>query len=177
MAIDFDDIKRLAPEKRVKALKQVIEELQKEITERQKDIEQAEQILELSEEEERVLEEIEIPKEEKKLTAKIKEEKPKLEPANRLEEILETAPKTEAVHKVAHIPVNELYQELKNIYQREKETGIETREDREKLYLIMQGLKVKKEEGYVPKESHLMSRAEQIAESMYKSGAGSYSRN
>ncbi len=177
MTIDFEGIKRLAPEKRVKALKEVMEELQEEITERQKEIEQAEQLLSISEEEEKVLEEIEIPKEEKKLARKIQEEKLKREPANRLEEILETAPKQELIHEVARLPVSELYKELKDIYQREKQTGVETQEDREKLYFIRQGLRVKKEEGYVPKERQLMSRAEQIAEDMYKSGAGSYSRN
>ncbi|MBW2970137.1 hypothetical protein KY319_03370 [Candidatus Woesearchaeota archaeon] len=180
MATDFAPFKKLAPERRIQELQKLIDNLRKQATQIQDEIKEAEHLLILADDEARVLEHMEVPE-----IKEIKKGKPEAKPAKKrmadleLEELLETGPRTpELLHEVAHRPVHELYQELRSIYDRQKETGIETRQDREMLYAIRKGFEIKKEEGYkpAPTEKHLMTAAEEWAEQMYQGTAGTYKR-
>lgn len=180
MHVDFSEFTKLTPERRVKELQELIEDLKKQITQSQEDIKTAEELLLRADEEARVLENITIPERDKK--AKTVEElttPETLKPTRELEDLLATAPrKEETIHQLAHTPVSELYAEIKNIYQRERETGLETQQDRDKIYAIRKGLEIKKEEGYKPstKDQHLMTAAEQMADAMYQKADNMYKR-
>jgi hypothetical protein len=199
METDFEQFKKLAPERRLKELQKLIDTLKKEVDERQKDIREAEHLLVLADGEARVLEQVEIPETrtaprkkeepetiEEKATPVKKSEAKRLtrEEQKELERLLATAPprSEELFHRIAHRPVSELYSELRKIYDRERTTGIETSRDREMIYAISRGLEAKKkdvEEGeYRPvgKAKHLMTAAEQMAENMYQSTSAGYKR-
>ncbi len=198
MGVDFSIFKDLTPERRAKELQKLINDLKKEIDERKDDVRQAEHFLALADEEARILEQIEVPEAKtapKRKPEKIEalEEKTEEAPKERrlsreeqveLEKLLATAPprSEDLFHKMAHRPVTELYSELHKIYDRERQTGIESSRDREMVYAIARGLEEKKkdmEEGqYKParQAKHLLTAAEQMAESMYQGGAGSYKR-
>ncbi len=177
--VDFDDIKRMAPERRVDALKELIDSLNHDIKQRQAEIQTAFHLLEVAEREIDVLEEIQLPKKKESLAEKIgekEEEKPE-----QLEDLLRTAPRTpEAIERVAHTPINELYSEIRNIYNRQSETGIEQADDRDRLYALQRGLEEKKkdvQEGhYTPAQNaqDLLSKAEEIVDTMYKKPGDSY---
>lgn len=191
MAVDFDQIKQLVPERRVKELQRLIEKLNKEIEEKQDEVKEAERLLALADEEARILEQMQIPetKPAPKKTAKIEERITELteekqekgitrEEQVELEKLLATAPprSPELLQQVAKRPVEELYGELHRIYDRQKETGVETREDREMVYAIRKGFEIKREEGYRPagKKKHMMTAAEQMAQDMYESTSETY---
>ena len=186
MAVDFDELKKLVPQRRIKELQRLITKLKEEIKERESDISEADSLLESAEQESRILEQMEVPEVKPVKKPKIEEviegkiERKKLGQLE-LEELLETAParSPEIVQEVSRRPVSELYGELKKIYDRQKETGLETTEDREMLYAIRKGFEIKKEEGYTPAtkaDKHLMTTAQEWAEEMYKGGAGTYKR-
>ena len=138
MATDFSIFKDLAPERRVTELQKLINNLKKDIEERQDEIRQAEHLLALADEEARVIEQVEVPetktgprrKPEKieALEEKAEEKKITREERLELERLLATAPprSEDLFHKIAHRPINELYSELRNIYDRERQTGVET---------------------------------------------------
>ncbi len=194
MGIDFNIFKDLPPERRARELQKLIDDLRKEIGERQDDIKRAEHFLALADEEARLLEQVEVPeaktaprKKPEKIDAleeKTEERKLTREEKLELEQLLATAPprSEDLFHKIAHRPVQELYSELRNIYDRERSTGIETENDRLRIYSIRRGLEEKKkdmEEGqYKParQAKHLLTAAEQMAENMYQGGAGTYKR-
>ncbi len=187
MATDFEQFKELTPERRIKELQKLVDKLKEDIKEKEDDIKQAEHLLALADEESRLLEQVEVP-ETKPAKARKKEaleekaeEKPERlakEEKTELEKLLATAPpREELVHRVAHMPSDALYSAAKEIYDRQKTTGLETAQDREMIYAIRKGLEIKKEdmqEGqYRPatKAKHLLNAAESMTESMYK-GAG-----
>ncbi len=192
MPTDFEQFKELTSERRVKELQKLIDKLKSDIKEKEEDIKQAEHLLAIADEEARLLEQVEVPetkpaprkkpvkvealeeraeeKEEKRLTR---------EEQFALERLLATAPprSDELFHRVAHLPSDVLYSTAKEIYNRQRATGIETAQDREAIYAIRKGLEIKKEDAeegqYRPsaKAKHLLSAAENMTESMYK-GAG-----
>ncbi|VVB80817.1 Uncharacterised protein [uncultured archaeon] len=182
MAVNFEAFSQFTPERRIDELQNLIEKLKKEIEERREEIKEAEHLLVLADEEARMLEQVEIPESKQikgKIEEKLEEKEVKRLKDLELEELLATAPKEQAFHEVAHRPVEDLADELRKIYDRQKETGIEKREDREMLYAIRKGFEIKREEGYAPataKDKHLMTEAEQWAEDLYKGGAGTYKR-
>jgi hypothetical protein len=199
MGVDFSQFKDMTPEGRARELQKVIANLKAEIEDRQKDIRTAEHFLALAEEEARLLEQVqipsarELPKSEKreieeKLVPEKEEKKEKRltrQEQLELEKLLATAPprSEELFHRIAHRPISELYGELRKIYDKERSTGIETQRDRDLIYAISRGIYEKKkdiEEGqYKParKDKHLLTAAEQMAESMYESVSGGYKRN
>lgn len=199
MGTDFSTFKELTPEARIRELQKLIDDLKKEIEDRQNEIKTAEQMIAVSIEEARVLEQVAVPEAPKEKTKKTTKEEgivQKLEEKEgkrltkqeqlELEKLLATAPprSEELFNRIAHRPINELYSELRNIYERERQTGIETAKDREMIYAIRRGLEEKKkdiQEGeYSPAKTakHLLTAAEQMAENMYQgSGAGTYKRN
>jgi len=186
-------------QKIIEDLKKQIQEKQKEIKQAEEEIKTAETILEKADDEQRILElraeqDLKISQKqfgkkdnEQKSDKKIEKDKtstlekindtnqeeiPRME--ERLEEIISTAPVKKAIEQIAQKPIDNLYNEMRRIYRREKETGIETQKDREILYVIMKGIEEKKQdvnEGtYKPTEKarHLMTAAEEMAENMYK---------
>jgi hypothetical protein len=191
MGIDFSGFKDMTPQKRLQELQKLIDTLKNEIEDKQKDIKSAEQLLAIADEEARVLEQVEVPEIRAPARGRAKEIEERIETKEEkiigrraeqleLEKLLATAPprSDELFHRVAHRPVSELYGETKKIYERQKDTGVETAQDREMIYAIRKGLEIKKEEGYKPAGTakHLMTAAEQMAESMYQGGAGTYKR-
>lgn len=181
MAVDFESFKKFTPERRITELQNIIDRLKKQIEEKEEEIKEAEHLLVMADEEARMLEQVEIPEQKIKgrIEEKLEEKEVKRLKDLELEELLATAPKEQAFHEVAHRPIEDLADELKKIYNRQKETGIEKQEDREMLYAIRKGFEIKREEGYAPataKDKHLMTEAEQWAEEMYKGGAGTYKR-
>lgn len=196
MGIDFSQFKDLTPERRARELQKLIENLKNEIEDRQKDLKEAEKRLAEAYEEARIIEHVsipetrKIPEKEKKATVEEKvavaEEKPKPQARSKaeqaeLEKLLATAPprSDQLFHKFSQIRVEELYGALRGIYDREKSTGIEREKDRELVYAIRKGIEIKKEEGYTPakKDRHLMTAAEQMADSMYNSAGSAYKGN
>lgn len=191
MGIDFSQFKDLTPERRARELQKVIENLKNEIEDRQKDLKDAEKRLAEAYEEARIIEHVSIPETKQPKIKETIEEKTEEKPKRtrdekaELEKLLATAPRRsqEVVEQVARRPVQELYGELRKIYQREQQTGLETSQDREMLYAIRRGLEEKKkdvQEGqYNPgaKAKHLLSAAEQMADSMYNSAGGTYKTN
>jgi hypothetical protein len=191
MGTDFSGFKDFTPQRRASELQKLIVTLKKEIESRQEDIKTAEKMLALADEEARVLEQVEVP-EAKAPARKTREIEERLETKEEtqgratreeklaLERLLATAPprSEQVLHQVAHRPVQELYGELRRIYDRQSETGVERAQDREMIYAIRKGLEIKKEEGYspAPRDKHLMTAAQQMAENMYQGGAGTYKR-
>jgi hypothetical protein len=194
MGVDFSEFKDLAPERRARELQKLIDVLKKEIEQKQKDIREAEHLLALADEEARVIEQVEVPEakparkraESEALEEKAEEKKERIARLEKLEleQLLKTAPprSEELFHKIAHRPINELYSELRSIYDRERSTGVETMKDREMIYAIRRGLEEKKKdmaEGEYKADKqakHLFTAAQQMAESMYQGGAGGYKR-
>lgn len=192
MGIDFEGITKLPPEKRVEALKQVLDKLNEEIQERQEEIKQAEQMLTTAEDEQRVLEEVEVPKQTKAAATRARpareeaktveeltereEVRQPLEKLHELEKMLATAPprSEELFHKIAHMRSEDLYAATKSIYETQRQTGVETEKQREMIYAVRKGWEVKREEGYVAKAKHLQTAGEEMAEKMYKSASTMY---
>ncbi len=189
MAVDFEEFKNIAPERRTRELQKLINTLKKEIAEKQREIREAEHLFILADEEARLLEQMEVPETAIETTPRQKEsatieklagEKKEKDEKALLERLVETIPrKEELFREVAQIPIQELYSELKTVYQREKSTGVETAQDRNMIYAIAKGIEEKRknvESGqYSPtqKSRHLLSAAEEIAQNMYR-GSESY---
>jgi len=188
MGVDFNSFKNLSSQRRVEELRKLVDQLRQEIGDREKDIQTAEHLLALSQDEVRKMEQVAVPEvtPPKKKTPHIEEiteERLLPEEATELEKMLATAPKREELfHEMAHRPAVELYSELHRVYDRGKQTGVETQLDRDMVYAIRRGLEEKKKdmEGgqYSPESQakHLLTAAEQMADGMYHSGAGSYHR-
>jgi len=190
---DFQAFKNLTPERRITELQKLVSNLKKEIENNQEDIRQAEHMLALADQESRQLEQVKIPKaparkKEKKAVSieeltttpeEVEEKGISTEEQEELEKLLATSPprSDELFHKVAHRPVEELYGHLRNIYDREKTTGIETQQDRDTVYAIRRGLEEKKKDmegGQYKagkKAQHLLTTTEQMANTMYHGSA------
>lgn len=145
MAVNFSDFEKMPVEKRVKELNTLIETLKKEIDNAKKDLAQkekelidAQEFLAKSEKEARVLENVRTQGLEKK-TAEEKQETsatPKKQ-ARTLEEELEGAPRMKAPDGQSYFANKTLADIDKittSIYQRQKQTGIETENDRRVFY-------------------------------------------
>lgn len=184
MPIDFDAICALVPEQRADELKKIIEDLTREIDERQEDLEEAQRLLTLCLEEQVALNVVRNP-----TPASLEEdfdedvEGGDLEsvaaqaPRQDLEDVVQARPPTpqEALYsRTEERPIAELYQELRGIYDREAATGVQTEQDRERLYELQRGLSAKREDiesgEYKPDEraAHLLTTAERILKDMYK---------
>lgn len=145
MVVNFSDFEKMPVEKRVKELNTLIETLKKEIDNAKKDLAQkekelidAQEFLAKSEKEARVLENVRTQGLEKK-TAEEKQETsatPKKQ-ARTLEEELEGAPRMKAPDGQSYFANKTLADIDKittSIYQRQKQTGIETENDRRVFY-------------------------------------------
>jgi len=142
MAVNFGDFEKMPAEKRAKelnalieALKKEIETAKKELSQKEKDLLDAQEFLSKSEKEARMLENERTQGLEKKAQEE-KSVEPKKQ-ARSLEEELEGAPRMKAPEGQSYFANKTLADIDKittTIYQRQKQTGIETENDRRVFY-------------------------------------------
>lgn len=143
MAVNFGDFEKMPAEKRVKELNTLIETLKKEIentkkdlAQKEKDLNDAQEFLAKSEKEARVLENVRTQGLEKKEQEEEKSPAPKKQTRS-LEEELEGAPRMktrEGQSYFANKTLADIDKITTSIYQRQKQTGIETENDRRVFY-------------------------------------------
>ena len=180
MPTDFEPTKKLPPETRVGELQRLIVNLKKHIEEHTKDIRTAELLLSQAIDEERVLEQeiskvAETQTKYKTSTQKDVQEPTKILPAKLpaqpLEGIVSAEPSRE--QRPAERPLSEFYQSVRTIYEAQRQTGIETYEQRQQIYEIHKGLEEKRrdiEQGkYRPgeRQKHLLTTTEQLLGNIY----------
>ncbi len=159
--IDFDKLRKLPPDRKIKALREIQEELTKVITERNKEIEESQQeikdaqdFLNEAEEELRVLEEMEetAPKIKKVDVEKLfgREEK-KLGKERELEDIADEAPRVAPQEERAYVnflaqqPVSNIYERVNRIREEIKTTGVMSAYQQEKLDQFREALHEKED--------------------------------
>lgn len=182
--INFEQIKKLPPDKRIKALQEIENELQKfidektkEIEESKKEIEASKELLARAKEELAVLEEIEVPKAKEIRIEELFRREEKEEKKTSLERIAEEAPRRlspeqeqEYISALKQRPVEELYNRIVEIKNSVAETGVLTQYQQENLDLFAKALQEKEkdieERQYKPgaKAKHLLTAAEQIVQ-------------
>ena len=141
---DLDKIKKLPPDRRIKALEELKEEIQKLIEERKKEIEDAQFLLEEAEDELKVLLEIETPKAQKQVTFLVKE----LERIAREEAPLRARPTEELayINSLRQKPVDDLYNKVMDVYKQISHTGIETLEQRRTIESVKEAIYLKEKD-------------------------------
>lgn len=185
--IDFDRIRKMPPDRRIKALRELqekitafIKERTKEIEESKKEISDAQDFLKEAEDELRVLEEIEatVPSIKKVNVEKLFEPEKKQGKERELEAIADEAPRTQPntqdqeayINRLAQQPVSTLYERINSIREEIKTTGILSAYQQEKLDQFRTALHEKEEAvragEYKPgkKAAHLMTAAERAIE-------------
>lgn len=143
MAVNFGDFEKMPVEKRVKELNTLIETLKKEIenakkelSQKEKDLLDAQEFLAKSEKEARMLEDVRTQGLEKKAEEKQETNTAKKQTKS-LEEELEGAPRMktpEGQSYFANKTLADIDKITTSIYQRQKQTGIETENDRRVFY-------------------------------------------
>jgi hypothetical protein len=147
--MDFNKIKKLPPEKRIDALKDLREELNKLIEERKKEIDEAVELLKESEEELQVLLNVQTPESKKLSVEEIwggenKETKKQKE----LEDITRDADdrrrkefnKEEYINSLKQKQIDDIYDRVKSLYSDIKDTGVITAEQQDRLNTIRTAL-------------------------------------
>lgn len=176
MGVKWEDIDRLAPEEQIKALQGLIENLDKEIEAKQKDKDTAEAMLTRAQELAFEFEEQQVKEE----TIEEAAQEQKEEAEEDLEQKLRGAPQIKTEEQPQTI--EQVYNTLSTIYQREKQTGIETPQDRTKVYNLQKKLEEKrreiKEGTYMADREKLrmLENAEKMADTMYKSTQETYQK-
>ena len=147
--LDFNKIKRLPPEKRIDALKDLRIELNKLIEERKKEIEEAADLLKESEEELQVLLNVETPKTKQLNVEDIwKGEDKETKKEKELEDITKEADdkrrkefdKDEYINSLKQKPIDDIYDRVKSLYSDIKDTGVITSEQQDRLNNIRTAL-------------------------------------
>ncbi len=143
MAVNFGDFEKMPAEKRAKELNALIETLKKEIenakkelSQKEKDLLDAQEFLAKSEKEARMLEDVRTQGLEKKAEEKQETNTAKKQTKS-LEEELEGAPRMktpEGQSYFANKTLADIDKITTSIYQRQKQTGIETENDRRVFY-------------------------------------------
>ncbi len=187
--IDFNRIRKLPPDRRIKALREVQEELDsfikektKEIDESQQEIKDAQDFLKEAQEELQVLEEMqaEAPKI-RKIDVEKLFEPTKKKGEKELEAIAEEAPRTpmpseqEAyISRLAQQPIANIYERIRAIGDEIRTTGTISPYQQERLEMFGEAIRAKeqaiKEGNYSPgkKAEHLLTAAEKAI--MYATG-------
>ncbi len=165
MDIDFESIKKLPPERRKTALKEVSNMLEQEIAQVKKQLEETERLLLIAETEESILEEIAVPEAKK---VEVRELFLKREGLS-LDEQLKQLPDQErqAVQQLSKAPIEDIYQKVKDIYSAGDETAIRETEERTRdIYALAIAAKreaVERGEYAIgEKAEHLMTAAEKL---------------
>ncbi len=189
--IDFDKIRKMPPDRRIKLLKELqeklddfIKEKSKEISKSQNEIKDAQDFLKDAEEELQVLEEMqaEAPKIKKVDVEEL------FKPTKKKEEALENIAERDApkpaftqseqeayINKLAQQPVSTLYERINQIRSEITTTGLMSNYQQERLEQFREALTEKEEAvragEYAPgkKEEHLMSAAEKAVAYMTES--------
>lgn len=169
--IDFASIEKLSPDKRLQTLKKLIEELQQELRERQAQIETAIAMLKTTEKEVELIEKVEVPKvKEVKIEELFKPAEGGLEEKARAMEF----DLRREIRETSQRPIEEIYRELKTIYQQQQKTGVETEEQRIEVYINRKALEEKRQAirkgEYSPTEKAeiLFTATEELIKRMYK---------
>src|SRR3989344_1380890 len=143
---DLDKIKKLPPDRRIKALEELKEEIQKQI-------EDAQFLLEEAEDELKVLLEIETPKAKKVViedlfTRDEKEKTEELERIAREEAPLRARPTEELayINSLRQKPVDDLYNKVMDVYKQISHTGIETLEQRRTIESVKEAIYLKEKD-------------------------------
>jgi cell division septum initiation protein DivIVA len=179
--IDFNRIKKMPPDRRIKALKEIQDELDsfikeksKEIDESQQEIRDAQDFLKEAQEELQVLEEMqaEAPKI-KKIDVEKLFEPQKKKGERELEDIAEEAPKTappsdqEAyISRLAQQPISNIYERIRAIGDEIRTTGTISPYQQERLEMFGEAIREKEQAiragEYAPgkKAEHLLTAAE-----------------
>jgi hypothetical protein len=152
-------------------LRQLIEELQKDIREKQIQIETAVNLLRTTEREVALIEKVEVPiTKEVRIEELFKPEEGGLEARAREIDLR----LREDIRETAQRPIEEIYSELKNIYQQQQRTGVETEEQRAEVYVARKALEEKRQATqrgeYAPSEKAetLFTATEDLIRRMYK---------
>lgn len=166
--IDFEYIKKLPPDQRVKVLQQLHDQLEKLIRERKQEITSAQELLEKAQEELIVLQKIETPQPKKTIVEelfKTEEKENGLERITRQQKI----PRPEDIREhFEQKPIAELYKRINDITGEIRETGIVTAYQENFLraanYEIHDREKAVRNQLYQPTEKalHQMTAAERI---------------
>ncbi|MBN1644781.1 hypothetical protein JW851_01910 [Candidatus Woesearchaeota archaeon] len=177
--IDFDKIRQLPPEEKIKVLqrienelKELINQRKKEIEKRNTEIEQAESLLQEAEKESRILEEIKTPE------IKTIDVSQLFRPEEKgLEGIAATLPseaeKASQIEELSRKPMQELYNTVVGIKTEVEKTGIETLYQQQQIEQINEAMyekrKAMESRQYNPtqKARHLMTAAEQMIQSYF----------
>jgi hypothetical protein len=191
--VDFAAIKKLAPDRRIKALKELQEKLNelikertKEVEDSKKEIEEAREFLDEAEEELAVLEQMkaQAPAIRKIEVEKLFERKKPEEREEGLETITAAAQRqfTEQeretyIRQGARMPATQIRERVYEISDAIRETGVMTSYQQERLEQFNEMLRLKRESEYKPgQKSELeMTAAERTIE--YLTGKRQYSRN
>lgn len=193
MAVNFGDFEKMPAEKRAKELNNLVETLKKEIetakkdlSQKEKDLADAQEFLAKSEKEARVLENERTQGLEKKTQEEKKETTTARKQVKSLEEELEGAPRMktpEGQSYFANKTLADIDKITSSIYQRQKQTGIETENDRRVFYEAskeLEGRRRKLEEGsYVADREtrkHL-EHAEDLVKKDYEKHKEQYKRH
>lgn len=159
----LDDIKKLPPEQQAKELQKFIENTRKEIEQKNAEIKQAEQILSEATRDTEVLERKQRDTLETSVTKETKKETPALEKIVNEKKL-----------DLAKAPLRELDRRLDEIYQRQREMGIETPKDREDIYAIRKSVYEKEvaiQRGTYrprPEDRELFGEVKEHANTLYK---------
>ena len=165
--IDFEQIKKLPPDQRIKVLNQLQEQIQKLIKERQQEIEDAQSLLKRAEEELRVIQEIETPKPKQ---IHVEELFGRDEGEETLEKIArrDIPQPNELAERLEQKPISEIYQRLNEITGEIRDSGVITQYQENWLkaanYVAQDREQAIKEHKYnaTDKAEHQLSAAEKI---------------
>ncbi len=195
--IDFDKLRKMPPERKIKALRELqeklnalIQERNAEIQQNQREIQDAQDFLKEAEDELRVLEEMESQAPDikqvdvdKLLRRETKRTEPTRPRERELESIADEAPRRQPnpedqrayVNSLARQPVASIYERVNEIRDQIRNTGVITTYQQERLNVLDEALHAKEEAimagQYEPnkKAEHLLSAAEKAIQ--YASGA------
>jgi hypothetical protein len=177
-----EQIRKLPPEMRIKALRQVQDKIKKLIEARQKEIVDAQSMLEEAEDELKVLEEIQAPQQKPVRIEELFRAKEEPEEDASLERIAERqAPKKEEIERLAREPIKDLAGRVNYIKNRIYDTGLETEEQRNEIYTLEKAFAEKRKDiehgNYKPgeKEWGQMTESERsLAYLRHTEGGGMY---
>jgi hypothetical protein len=174
---DFKWLDNLTPERKEEELKKHIAQLRKKIKDAEQELRDSEELLTRAQEDVRVLENITVP-EAQPISAEFVEVRtaPKQQ-GQPLEQMLdEAAVEQKRVEEISQLPMQQIYQSIKEIYSEQAAQGATymQQKEEEKLYLLQRALDRKKDDietgEYKPtdKAEHLMTAAEAMVKKMYK---------
>lgn len=168
--INFEQIKKLPPDQRVKVLQELQDQIEKLIKDRKKEIEEAHELLSRAKEELRVLEEVQTPKVKQISVEELfKNEEKDEQNKEGLENIARRIPSPELIRQnFEQKPIAEIYKRINDVTGDIRESGIITQYQENFLraanYEMQDREKAIENRQYRPTEKaqHLLSTAEKL---------------